>query len=153
MPCFGVRRARIYVVGHPEESRYFRKRILPVFSFRWQEESCGWLAAFAEHRTAQPTEGGWSERLYLPFHLLHIEHFVGGAEAEGFIEAAGGIGAVKCNHAQVAAVGFGQAAIDKRMGQAASAELGVDKDVEQVAPVFAGRMERMRWPVEHQQSG
>ncbi len=59
---------------------------------------------------------------------------------------------MQCHDAKPAAVGLRQAAIHQRMGQAAAAKLGVDKDIQQIAAVFACQVQGVRGPIKHQQS-
>jgi hypothetical protein len=54
---------------------------------------------------------------------------------------------------QAAAMRFGQAQVDQGVGQAAFAVLGLHEDIEHVAAMLAGGVERVGRPVEHQQAG
>src|ERR1700678_345373 len=85
----------------------------------------------------------------LTFWRVCVEHFVGGAEAEGFVDAASGVRAVQGYDAKIAAMGISHADLDQRLCQAAPAVARLDEDVEQVAAVFAGRVEGVGRPIEN----
>ena len=89
----------------------------------------------------------------LSLHGLDVEHFVCGAEAEGLVDGARGVGTVECHDTQAAAMRFGEAQIDQGVGEAALAILRFHKDIEHVAAMLAGGIERVGGPVEHQQAG
>ena len=88
----------------------------------------------------------------LSFDRLDVEHFVGGAEAEGFIDRAGGVGTVQGDDAQAASMCFGEAEVDQSIGEAAPAVFRVDEDVEHVSAMFAVGIERVGRPVEDQEA-
>ncbi len=80
------------------------------------------------------------------------EHFVGGAETGGFVEAAALFSGVQGNDADAAAACFGESEFDEVAGEMAAAIIQLDVDVEEVAAGGGARVEGMRRPVEQKQA-
>lgn len=92
-----------------------------------------------------------AEELWL--NRFHIEHFIGGAEACGFIEAAAFLRGVQSDDADATAARLGEGEIDQVAGKAAAAVFGLDVNIEQVAARGGSRVERVRGPVEKEEAG
>ncbi len=80
------------------------------------------------------------------------KHFVGRAEAGGFVEAAALFGGVQSNDTNAAATSFRESKFDEVAGQAAAAIFGLDIDVEEIAAPGRARVKRMRRPIEQEQA-
>src|SRR6516164_2138526 len=83
---------------------------------------------------------------------MEIEHLVAGVEAEFLVDWAALIGSVQGYDADAATLRFGHAFFCQHLCQALSPIFGLDEDVEDVAALSAGGVQKMRRPVEDQQT-
>ncbi len=89
---------------------------------------------------------------HLALDRLHVEHLVGGAEAVALIESAASVGRMQCDDVDAAAAGLRQGKLDQMARNVLSAVLGLDVDIQQIAAMLRGGIERMGRPIEHHQS-
>jgi hypothetical protein len=92
---------------------------------------------------------GW---LRSGFDRFHIEHFIRGAKAGGFVEASAFLRGVEGNDADTATARLCEGELDEVAGEMAAAVFGLDVDVEQVAARGGTGIERMRGPVEQEEA-
>ena len=80
------------------------------------------------------------------------KHFIGRAEACGFVEAAAFFGRMQSDDADAAAARLGEGQVDEIAGQATAAVFGLDVDVEEIAARGGARVEGVRGPVEEEEA-
>src|ERR1700759_3084937 len=91
-------------------------------------------------------------RRYLALDRLHVEHLVGSAEAVALIESSAGVGRMQCDDVDAAAAGLRQGELYEMARNVLSTVLGLDVDIQQIAAMLRGGIERMGRPIEHHQA-
>jgi hypothetical protein len=86
-------------------------------------------------------------------HRLHVEHFIGWAEAVALVKRLAGIRRMERHHTDFLPASLGKCLVDQLTGQPLAAVLRFDVDIQQVAALILARVQRVRRPVENHQAG